>query len=134
MPTPHLTTRRTGSSLISAVVSLGLTALCFTLMLHAALQGERLSRSQRCRTEAFAACQARLETLLAGGYASLPAPGRQAFAVISDFSARGEIVITPGPVAGTRGVTARVVWPRSGEETGGQVELATIMAARGGTP
>lgn len=126
--------RRVGASLISTVVALGLTAVCLTLVVHAALQGERFSTSQQHRAAAFAACQGQMEALRAGGYSALPSLGRHAFQIEAAFAARGETVVATGPVADTRTVTVRVRWPLVEDHPAGQVELSTVLAARGLSP
>lgn len=131
--TPASTGRR-GASLVSTVTALGLTAVCLTLVVHAAVQGQRFVTSQQHRIEAFAACQGRLEAVRAGGYRNLPALGSHLFPVASVFAARGEIVIASGPVTNSKTVTARVQWPVAEGDPAGQVELSTVMAARGLSP
>jgi len=91
------------------VAALGLTAVCLTLVVHAAVQGERFAASQRHRAEAFAACQGQMERLRAGGFSGLPAMGTHDFdspAAVGELGssphageARGEIVVAAGPVA-----------------------------------
>jgi len=126
--------RRRGASLISTVVALGLTAVCLTLVVHAALQGERFSTAQQHRAEAFAACQGQMEALRAGGYSTLPSLGTHAFQIASAFAARGETVVAAGPVSDTRTVTVRVRWPLAEGHPAGQVELSTVLAVRGLSP
>lgn len=125
---------RRGASLVSTVVALGLTAACLTLVVHAALQGDRFATSQQHRAEAFAACQGHMETLRAGGYSALPSVGTHVFQVESAFAARAETVIAAGPVSDSRTVTVRVRWPLAEGHPAGQVELSTVMAARGLKP
>lgn len=127
-------TGRRGASLVSTVAALGLTAMCLTLVVHAAVQGERFATSQQHRAEAFAACQAQMETLRAGGYRKLPAVGVHPFDVSSTIAAHGAVVIAAGPVPDSRMVTARVNWPIAEGDPAGQVELTTVMAARGLAP
>jgi hypothetical protein len=103
-------------------------------MVHAAVQGERFATSHEHRAEAFAACQGQVEALRAGGYGALPASGTHQFHVTSSFGARGETVVTAGPVANSRTVTVRVLWPIADGDPAGQVALSTILAARGLKP
>ncbi len=124
-------TERRGASLISTVVALGLTVVCLTLVVHAAVQGQRFAAAQACRAEAFAACQGRLEALQAGGYAALPAPGTTPFAVTTPAGASGETLVAVGPVSGAKTVTVRVSWPAAGDGPAGQTELSRVMTARG---
>jgi len=130
----RLPRERCGATLVSTVAALGLTAVCLTLVVHAAVQGQRFATTQQHRAEAFAACQGQMEALRAGGYSNLPAAGMHAFHVTSVFAAQGETIIAAGPVAGSKTVTVRVLWPLAEGDPAGQVELSTVMAARGLAP
>jgi len=127
-------TERRGASLVSTVVTLGLTAVCLGLVVHAAVQGERFAAWQRARALAFAACQQQAETLRASGYARLPGIGVHGFAVAALPGVRGETVVAMGPVPDTRTVTVRVSWPQTEERSAGRAELNLVMAARGLSP
>lgn len=134
MRRPLASIKRRGASLVSTLAALGLTAICLTMVVQAAVQGQRFATSQQHRAEAFAACQGRMEALRAGGYRNLPALGSHPFDVTSVFAARGETVVAVGPVADSRIVTVRVQWPLAEGDPAGQVELSTVMAARGLSP
>ncbi|MBU0607999.1 MAG: hypothetical protein KKI08_08920 [Armatimonadetes bacterium] len=125
---------RRGASLVSTVAALGLTAVCLTLVVHAAVQGQRFAVRQQARALAFATCQRQAEALRADGYARLPALGAHGFAVATLPGARGETVVAAGSVPGTKTVTVRVAWPSAGERSAGQVELSLVLAARGLSP
>ena len=120
--------RRRGATLISVIVAMGIVTMTMTLALRAHYQGSRFVALEAQRAVAAAECQAELEQARARGWARLPGPGEREFR--SD-AGEGLLSIAPGPVAGSRLITARVSWPRRDDIPGGSVELATIMSARG---
>lgn len=128
-PVPR--SRRGGATLVSAMVALGLVVLCLTMMLQTFVQGSRAQRVQTHRTVALAACQEQMESLRARGYGAVPGLGEHNFAVQADPALRGTIHVEPGPVSGSKQVTAVVHWPEGEQVPAGQVTLSTILSARG---
>jgi type II secretory pathway pseudopilin PulG len=116
-----------GSSLISAVVAMAMVATCLVMVVRTYVTSRRYVAVQTQRMEAFAQCQQQIERLRAGGYRALPAEGEHA------FGSDGQLVIAPGPVADSRLVTARAVWPATGAPPG-RMELTTVICARGCSP
>jgi len=122
---------RSGATLISVLVSIGIIAMCLTLALQAYLGGSRFVALESQRARATAACQMQIERARADGYARLPAPGEHGFEVGRDVQGEGRLVVAPGSVSNSRVITARVTWPAGERMPGGSVELVTVMTARG---
>jgi hypothetical protein len=121
--------RRRGATLASVVVAMGLIGLCLTAAMQAYVQGSRASLAQARRLASLAACQEQIERVRIGG--GLPA-GERAFSVPGHVPARGTLRVEPGPVSGTRQVTALARWEADDRLPAGQVMLVTIMAGGGG--
>ncbi len=122
---------RTGATLISVLVSIGIIAMCLTLALQAYLGGSRFVALESQRARAVAACQMQIERARANGYDRLPAPGEHGFEVGREVQGEGQLIVAPGSVSNSRVITARVSWPAGERRPGGSVELVTIMTARG---
>ena len=124
---------RRGTSLLSAVVSMGIIAACLVMVLQTYVQGRRFVAVQACRLQAGAAAQEQIERARAAGYSRLTV-GERGFGVADAPNLRGALSVTPGPTAGSKAVTARVTWPADERLPAGQLEMATIITARGLTP
>ncbi len=120
--------RKRGATLISVIVAMGIVAMTMTLALRAHYQGSRFVALEQQRTVAAAECHAQLERARARGFGSLPAIGEHPFA---SQAGEGTLIIEPGPVDGSRRLTARLSWPGHANLPAGSVELDTIMSARG---
>ncbi len=123
-----------GATLLSTIVAMAIIALCLTMVLQAYIHGSRFVALQARRIQATAICQAQIELARARGYAALPAPGQHTFRAGDEVATVGGLIVERGPIAGSKQVTARVSWPANERLPAGQVELITIMAARGISP
>lgn len=126
--------RRLGSTLVSSLIAMTVVAMCLVVVLQAYLHGSRFVAGQTRRAQASAACRQQIETARAGGYANLPAVGRHPFPVGDVPEPSGQLTVAEGPFAGSRIVTAQVTWPAGERTSAGNVELTTVITARGISP
>jgi hypothetical protein len=123
-----------GVALASALCGLFILMAATTVVLQAYLTGARTLRAQGQRDAAARALEAQLETLLAGGYAKLPATGSYPIpptALPALHAASGTLTVALGPAPDTRQVTAQVTWDAGGPR---REQLAMVMARRGAHP
>jgi len=123
-----------GAALLSVVFSLAILVAAITVTLQTYVVGARSQRLTAQRNGATAALEAQLETLRAGGFHKLAAAGVVAIprgALAGLPGARGELAVAPGPLPGTRTVTARVTWDEHGPR---KEELTIVMARQGMNP
>ena len=134
MVIPRRGTRRTGASLISALVSLIIFTTAMTIVLQTYTVGAKTVGLVAQRNAVTLALEAQLERLQAAGYGSLPVVGTypilpDALPVLEGVS--GELAVAPGPLPNTRQLTARVTWESGGHH---QEQLAMLVAERGMNP
>lgn len=132
--TRRIVRRTSGVTLISALVAAFILTAGMTIVLQTYIVGARTLRLTEERNAVTLALEAQLETLRAGGYASLPVVGcypilPSALPTLEDVA--GEVVIARGPRPDTRQIAARVAWDHGGRRT---EQLVMLMAKRGMDP
>ena len=126
--------RRSGAALLFAIFSLLVLISALTIVLQTYVVGSRSQRLSAQRDAATAALEAQLEALRAGGYGQLPATGVlpiPSTALPSLPQGAGQVAVAPGPLPGTRVVTAEVTWEQHGSH---REELTIVMARQGMNP
>ncbi len=123
-----------GFSLIEIVISLFIIGVILVLM-HAVIQSSSLIRTTKNQGIALSIARNEIESLRAGGYATLPASGTFSDSLISTLPALATTTRTVSVYdAKTKQVTASVIWRDAGANASSTVSLSTLITSVGGLP
>ncbi len=122
-----------GFSLIEVTVTIFIVGILL-LMFQAILQSSILVRTTKSQGIALTIARNELETLRAGGYATLPQSGSFSNSLLSTLPSATSSLTVSVYNAGTKQVVAKVIWRESGSSASSTVSLSTLITQTGGLP
>lgn len=123
-----------GFSLIEVTVSIFIMGVILFL-LQAILQSGALTRMSKHQSVALSIAQNKIESLRAGGYATLPSSGTFSDSLISELPVTATTTLTVSVYnAETKQVSVSVVWRDPGSTASSTVSLSTLITEIGGLP
>lgn len=123
-----------GFSLIEVTVSIFIMGVILFL-LQAILQSGALTRMSKHQSVALSIAQNKIESLRAGGYATLPSSGTFSDSLINELPVAATTTLTVSVYnAETKQVSVNVVWRDPGSTASSTVSLSTLITEIGGLP